>query len=150
MAKTTLIGSLKISLLAVTKGYERGLGRAANKTRKFSRLLRTNVTTALGMAAAKLTLFGLRGLGSIPGLIVTALKALAKLVKMLAITLVAAAGAATVAMALLARNALKDIDRLAKSSRIIGITVDELRAFELDALMGVDIGIKVSGAITGI
>ena len=100
-------------------GYEKGLGRDALSTKQFSRLLRTNVSTALSVAAGKLTVFGLKGLGSIPGLVITALKALAKLVKILAITLVAAAGAATVALALLAKSSLKDLDRLAKSSRII-------------------------------
>ena len=133
MAKSTLIGSLKISLLAVTKGFDKGMGRASRSVKKFNRLLRTNMSTALGLAAGKLLSFGARGLASIPRLVGSAIKALAKLVKMLAITLVAAAAAAGVALALLTKNSLKDLDRLAKSSRIIGLTVNELKALELAA-----------------
>ncbi len=130
MAKTTLIGSLKISLLAVTKGYERGLGKAAKTTKRFSRLLRTNVSTALATAAGKLTAFGLKGLGSIPRLVASAAKALLKLVTILGVTLVAAAGAATAALVLMAKNSFKELDRVAKSSRIIGVMVSELQVFE--------------------
>ncbi len=130
MAKTTLIGSLKISLLAVTKPFNKGLGVATNRLQKFNRLLRTNVSTALAQAAGRLTRFGARGLGSIPGLVASATRSLLRLVKILGVTLVAAAGAATAALVLMAKNSFKELDRIAKSSRIIGIMVSELQVFE--------------------
>ena len=133
MARNTQIGSLKISLLAVTKGFNRGMGSAILSSRRFTRLMRTDLTTALGLAAGKLSRFGLRALGSIPRIIGKVLGSLARLVKMLGTTLVIAAGAATAALVLLTKASFKEIDRLAKSARVIGINVNALRAMELAA-----------------
>ncbi len=130
MAKTTLIGSLKISLLAVTKPFNRGLGRASKQVKKFTRFMRTDLATVLPLIAGRLASLGL---SAVAKAFRTATRFALIFATAIGITLVASITLVTAALGALGKNSFKTIDTIAKTSRRLGIAVENMAGMTLAA-----------------
>ena len=133
MAKKTDIGALNVKLNLVTSGFSRGLGKARGDLRRFSRLMNTDVLNMAGFLGGKIV-GGLVGvIKQIPAVIGRVISSLTRFAKILGVTVVAAAGAATAAIIALTKQSFSSIDELAKTSDKLGIATENLAIFRLAA-----------------